>query len=93
MFKLAEALKDCLEENFRRLVEGHADVPLLFTYESDGTPIRTRIRHSVRLGKAVIQRSGRQAIDYLIQRCCVSAHPRSDERDQVTLLRDPAPRG
>ena len=67
VFKLCICLKDFLKQNARDLVQDAADLPVLCSYSSDGTPIRTTMRITAALGKGTRRREGKATHEYLMQ--------------------------
>ena len=70
-FKFAEVLKAQQAAKVRELIQSCAEQPLLCSYSSDATPLRTSVRF-VHAGSSVdgshLVRSGKSLQEYLVQR-------------------------
>ncbi len=96
LFKLTEMVKWFLYQVACAFVRAHRTEPLLFSYESDGTPATTVFRTSLKVllagGKTrSLARRGERHAEYLVQRIYICAAPSGHSRSSVTLLEDPLP--
>lgn len=90
--RACEILKWYLASRARQLVVEAYGRPVLISYSSDGTPIKTQERISRRLTKKMhVQRVGGAATEYLIQQCFVRYFDAHQVPRTAVVLRDPLP--
>ena len=83
--KCAEVLKEFLREQQKKFIRAHKSKPVLQTYSSDCTPLRTRSISRAVWGSLHATRSGRTCREWLAQRCFLL----SASGDVCTLMVEP----
>ena len=65
--KIAITAQDYLRERLADVIADAGDRPVLLSYSSDGTPLRTHIKTTQKVGDLTIRREGKQTLEYLGQ--------------------------
>lgn len=63
--KLCEVLKAFLADRRQRWLRQHEGIPILEAYSSDGTPLKTALRHTVEFEQLHATRSGASSKEWL----------------------------
>ena len=66
--KHTEVLKEFQRIQLSRWLDQRRDEPVLAVYQSDGTPLRTHVRHIFHLNDLHVVREGKETREYLLQR-------------------------
>ena len=93
--KLCEVLKAYMVRSAQANVQQGGQVPMLFTYSSDGTPVMTKTRISVQSGvsgkSAKVRRVGGQSEEFLLQLAFIRFRDDLGRVHTLPILRDPLP--
>ena len=68
--KMAEVVKTTLQRKVRALLRSAAGRPVLFSYSSDGTPMKVAVRVSSEglVPNSTLNRRGKTGVEFLLQR-------------------------
>ena len=89
--KMAEVLKAALLKKARALLATAAGRPVLFSYSSDGTPMKVAIRVSSEglVPNSTLDRRGRTGVEFLLQRGWYKTLGSEGDVCMCALLADP----
>ena len=91
MFKLAACCKDFLQQKASTLLLNALNMPVLCSYSSDGTPIRTNMSIRVQHGNTTTSRSGKATKEYLLQLAFYRTLDMSGAAKTVVVMKGPLP--
>lgn len=91
--QLAEALKEVLLEDAKRLLSSSSGQPVLFSYQSDATSLLCTAQQQAALGSSaqVVIRRGKVLHELLMQRGFLKMRTPSGQDRVAILMRDPLP--
>lgn len=90
---MAEVLKATLLRKARALLTGAAGRPVLFSYSSDGTPMKVAVRVSSQglVSNSTLHRKGKTGVEFLLQRGWYKTIGPEGNVCMCVLLADPVP--
>ena len=89
--RLCEAGKAFLNERVHNVIREAGEAPILSSYSSDGTPIKTVQRMVAADDKHRVVRKGGSGMEYLVERFFVSAKKKFGQPVAAVSFRDPVP--